>query len=86
MDISVELTLTPLKDDYQPLIIDLIQRLRNSGLSILENPLSTQVFGPYDQVMEALNREIKTTFSAMDRGLIYMKIVTTDRSEYEPYF
>lgn len=86
MDISVELTLTPLKDDYEPLIIDLIQRLRNSGLSILENPLSTQVFGPYDQVMEALNREIKTTFSAMDRGLIYMKIVTTDRSEYEPYF
>ena len=86
MDISVELPLTPLKDDYEPLIIDLIQRLRNSGLSILENPLSTQVFGPYDQVMEALNREIKTTFSAMDRGLIYMKIVTTDRSEYEPYF
>lgn len=86
MEISVELTLTPLKDDYEPLIIDLIQRLRRSGLSILENPLSTQVFGPYDEVMEVLNREIKTTFGAMERGLLYMKIVTTDRSEYEPHF
>ena len=86
MNISVELTLTPLKDDYEPLIIDFIQRLRQSGLSILENPLSTQVFGPYDRVMEVLNKEIKTSFQLMEHGLLYMKIVTTDRSDYEPHF
>ena len=86
MNISVELTLTPLKDDYEPLIIDFIQRLRQSGLTVLENPLSTQVFGPYDVVMEVLNREIKTSFQLMQHGLLYMKIVTTDRSDYEPHF
>lgn len=86
MNISVELTLTPLKDDYEPLIIDFIQRLRQSGLTVLENPLSTQVFGPYDTVMEVLNREIKTSFQLMQHGLLYMKIVTTDRSDYEPHF
>ena len=86
MNISVELTLTPLKDDYEPLIIDFIQRLRQSGLTVLENPLSTQVFGPYDAVMEVLNREIKTSFQLMQHGLLYMKIVTTDRSDYEPHF
>lgn len=86
MNISVELTLTPLKDDYEPLIVDFISRLRQSGLTVLENPLSTQVFGPYDKVMPMLNKEIKTTFQLMEHGLLYMKIVTTDRSDYEPHF
>jgi len=86
MNISAELTLTPLKDNYEPIIIDFIQRLRASNLTVLENPLSTQVYGPYDQVMEVLNKEIKTSFELMERGLIHIKIVTTDRSDYEPHF
>ncbi len=86
MDISVELTLTPLQDDYEPVIIELIKSLRNSGLTVLENPLSTQVYGSYDRVMEVLNKEIKQAFTLMDRGLLYMKIVKSDRSDYEPHF
>lgn len=86
MNISVELTLTPLQDDFEPAIIDLIKRLRNSGLTIKENPLSTQVYGDYDRVMEILSREVKHAFELIDRGLLYMKIVKSDRSGYEPHF
>ena len=86
MKISVELTLTPIQDDYEPAIIHLITRLRNSGLTIIENPLSTQVYGEYDQVMEVLNTEIREAFEIIDRGLLYMKIVKSDRSGYEPHF
>ena len=86
MKISVELTLTPLSDDFEPPIIALIKALRSSGLTIQENPLSTQVFGEYDQVMEVLNKEIKSSFEAIDNGLLYMKIVKSDRSDYEPDF
>ncbi|MGO2102111.1 MULTISPECIES: thiamine-binding protein [Psychroflexus] len=86
MRISVELTLTPIQDDYEPAIIQLIKNLRKSGLRVLENPLSTQVYGDYDKVMEVLNEEIKTAMEGMERGLIYMKIVKSDRQNYEPHF
>lgn len=86
MKISVELTLTPLQDEYEPAIINFIKRLRNSGLTVLENPLSTQVYGDYDEVMNLLQKEVKVALEAVERGLIYMKIVKSDRSEYEPHF
>jgi uncharacterized protein YqgV (UPF0045/DUF77 family) len=86
MKISVELTLTPLQDNYEPAIIQLIQNLRNSGLKVLENPLSTQVYGDYDAVMSILNQEIKTAMEAVERGLVYIKIVKSDRHDYEPHF
>lgn len=86
MKISVELTLTPLQDDYEPAIINLIKALRTSGLTILENPLSTQVFGDYDQVMKILNKELKSALEAIERGVLYIKIVKSDRSNYEPHF
>ncbi len=86
MEISVELTLTPLQDAYEPAIVNFIKRLRASGLTIRENALSTQVFGEYDTVMGILHDEMKTALDAVDRGLLYMKIVKSDRSDYEPHF
>jgi uncharacterized protein YqgV (UPF0045/DUF77 family) len=86
MKISVELTLTPLQDDYEPAIINFIKSLRKSGLTVLENPLSTQVYGEYDEVMNILQKEIKITLEAVGRGLLYIKIVKSDRSDYEPHF
>ena len=86
MEISVELTFSPLQDDFEQHIVNFIKELRASGLTVLENPLSTQVYGAYDEVMQVLNTEIKEAFELMDKGLLYMKIVKTDRSDYEPHF
>ncbi|WP_242133784.1 thiamine-binding protein [Aestuariivivens marinum] len=86
MKISVELTLTPLQNDFEPAIIHFIKKLRSSNLKVLENPLSTQVYGDYDEVMQLLNAEIKETFQLIDKGLLYMKIVKSDRYDYEPHF
>lgn len=86
MNISVELTLTPLQDDYEPAIINFIKKLRNSGLTVIENPLSTQVYGDYDTVMSLLQIEMKIALQAVEKGLLYIKIVKSDRSDYEPHF
>ena len=86
MKISVELTLTPLQDNFEEPIINFIKKLRASGLTILENPLSTQVYGDYDKVMQLVTSEVKEAFEAVDNGLLQMKIVKTDRSDYEPNF
>ena len=86
MKISVELTLTPLQDDFEPAIIHFIKKLRTSRLKVSENPLSTQVYGDYDEVMRVLTIEIKEAFELIEKGLLYMKIVKSDRQDYEPHF
>jgi len=86
MHISVELTFSPLQDNFEEHIIRFIKRLRESKLTVMENPLSTQVYGDYETVMKVLNTEIKEAFELMDKGLMYMKIVKSDRSGYEPHF
>ncbi len=86
MKISVELTLTPLQDDFEPPIINFIKKLRASGLTVLENPMSTQVYGDYDEVMGLLQSEIEDAFEDLEHVVLTMKIVKSDRSSYEPHF
>ncbi len=86
MNISVELALTPLQDDFEVPIIDFIKKLRTSGLTVLENPLSTQVYGGYDEVMGILQSEIKEAFNNLEHVVLTMKLVKSDRSDYEPHF
>ncbi|MCG9971211.1 thiamine-binding protein [Christiangramia crocea] len=86
MNISVELTLSPLQDDFEPAVTNFIKKMRESGLKVKENPLSTQVYGDYDEVMGLLNKEIKNTFEVIDRGLIHVKIVKSDLSDYAADF
>ena len=86
MKISVELTLTPLQNEFEEPIINFIKKLRASDLTVLENPLSTQVYGEYDKVMQILTTQIKEAFELIEKGLLFMKIVKSDRSDYEPTF
>jgi uncharacterized protein YqgV (UPF0045/DUF77 family) len=86
MEISVELTFSPLQDDFEAPIIQLIKSLRQSDLDIIENPLSTQVFGDYDKVMSVLNSELKTALNAVEHGLLYIKIVKSNRKDYASHF
>ncbi|TVZ56093.1 hypothetical protein OD91_1372 [Lutibacter sp. Hel_I_33_5] len=86
MKISIELTLTPLRDNFEEPIIEFIKELRASSFTVLENPLSTQIYGDYDTLMPYLTNEIKTAFENIDNGLLTMKIVKSDRSSYEPTF
>lgn len=86
MKISVELTLTPLKPDYVQSIKNFIQSLRNTDHVIIENPLSTQVYGDYDKIMSSLIPLIKRTFDEEDAVILHFKLVKGDRSHYEPNF
>lgn len=86
MKVSVELTFSPLQDNFEQPIIHFIKKLRASGLKVLENPLSTQVYGDYDKVMHILTVEIKEAMELVERGLMYAKIVKSDRYDYEPHF
>ncbi len=86
MKISVDLTLSPLQDDYEKHIIAFIKTLRNSGFTLLENPLSTQIYGEYDQLMPFLTKVIKESFEEQNISVLTMKVIKTDRSNYESGF
>ncbi len=69
MEIGVEISLYPLREEYAPDIKDFIRRLQSQqALRIVTNSMSTQVFGPYDTVMDALRRELRATFENLSAG------------------
>ena len=49
----------------------------------MENPLGTQIYGDYNHLMSYLTREIKTVFEEEENVVLTMKIVKSDRSNYE---
>ena len=86
MKISVELTLTPLSDHYESIIKDFIKSLRQSEFKIIETPLSTQIYGDFNEVMSFLNKKIYNIFSNSENIILSMKIIKSDRSSYVPNF
>ncbi len=86
MKISVEITLLPLQNDFEDHIKSFIKKLRASNFTVLENPLSTQIYGEYDELLPFLTQEIKQSFDQQEHVVINLKIVKSDRSNYEPSF
>jgi len=69
MDIGVEISLYPLHSDFVAPIRAFVARLnQDPRLKVVTNSLSTQVFGAYEEVMEALRRELRTTFQSLEKG------------------
>ena len=76
MKIGVEISLYPLKDEYIPPIRGFIDRLNADGrFKVVTNDMSTQVFGAYDDVMEALTRELRPTFERDGKSIFVMKVL-----------
>ena len=76
MNIGVEISLYPLRNDYIPPIRGFIERLNADGrFRVVTNDMSTQVFGRYDEVMEALTRELRPTFEADGKSIFVMKVL-----------
>ena len=76
MKIGVEISLYPLTEDYIPPIRGFIDRLNADGrFKVITNDMSTQVFGAYDEVMEALTREMRPTFERDGKSIFVMKVL-----------
>jgi uncharacterized protein YqgV (UPF0045/DUF77 family) len=79
MDIGVEISLYPLRSDYVPQIHAFIERLRGDArLKVVTNSMSTQVFGGFEAVMDALRGGLGASFASMgpgaERAVFVMKV------------
>jgi uncharacterized protein YqgV (UPF0045/DUF77 family) len=76
MDIGVEISLYPLDQDFIPPIQDFIDRLNaDSRLRVNTNSMSTQVFGRYEEVFAALQRELRPSFERGNKSVFVMKFL-----------
>jgi uncharacterized protein YqgV (UPF0045/DUF77 family) len=79
MDISVEISMYPLQEGYIPPIQSFIDELNtNTRLVVQTNTMSTQIFGPYDEVMTLLQEKIKPAFESDQTIIMALKIINKD--------
>jgi uncharacterized protein YqgV (UPF0045/DUF77 family) len=76
MRVAVDISLYPLADEFIDPIRDVIARLNtHASLEVRTNPMSTQIVGEYDEVMSALQREIRGTFEAVPKAVFAIRIL-----------
>jgi len=82
MKCSVEISMYPLNANYIEPITLFIKRLkRHSFISLETNGISTQVFGDYDNVMSAIQKEMKTSFLLEQKVVFTMKVINSHLKE-----
>jgi uncharacterized protein YqgV (UPF0045/DUF77 family) len=78
MKTSVEISYYPLDQEFVPPIREFIDRINKyDGLVAKTNGMSTQIFGEYDIVMNALVREIGQSFQN-PHSVFVMKVINAD--------
>ena len=78
MNTSVEISYYPLNVEYIPPIKSFIEKLnKHDKLKVKTNGMSTQVFGEYSEVMNAITSEIKNAFE-LPHSVFVMKIINAD--------
>jgi uncharacterized protein YqgV (UPF0045/DUF77 family) len=78
MRTSVEISYYPLNQEFIPHIKDFIDRLNtHQGIVVRTNTMSTQVFGEYKAVMDAIVCEIEKSFS-LPHSVFVMKVINAD--------
>ena len=82
MKCSIEISMYPLDHQYVDLIIDFIKKLRAYPHIELEtNGMSTQIFGEFDDIMHALNTEMKNAFLNEKKVVFNFKVINSHLQE-----
>ena len=72
----------PLKEDFKPSVITFIRNLRKYPfVKVDTNGMSTQVFGEYKRVMNAINTEMENTFLNENSVVFTLKVINSDLEE-----
>ncbi len=81
MDISVEISKYPLRDEYLNAVDDFLKRLHQyPELKIKVTPISTQIYGEADVIFPMLQKEISLSFEKGQSPFV-LKVLKGDLSE-----
>ena len=81
MQVSVDISLYPLHQDYIPRIDAFILLLNQEpNVQVVTNALSTQLYGEYETVMRLLARAMGDHMTIHDDSVFTIKVLNGDRS------
>ena len=82
MKCSVEISMYPLDVNYIEAVILFIKNLKkHANISLEISGMSTQIFGDYDNVMTAIQKEMKTSFLLEQKVVFTMKVINSHLQE-----
>jgi uncharacterized protein YqgV (UPF0045/DUF77 family) len=74
MEATIEISFYPLQDNYKEQVKDFIRKIRrHKNLLIESNGMSTQIFGQYDDLMNALTVDIREALKN-EQAMVILKI------------
>lgn len=76
MRVAVDISLYPLTEEFLTPIEDVIRRFNeHDSIEVETNPMSTQIRGEYDAVMDVLRAEMKRTFEQVPKAVFAIRIL-----------
>lgn len=76
MQTTIEISIYPLREEYEPAILDFIAFLNeNKDVVVRVNETSTHLFGDYNTVFDLLKEGIRNTFEKYGKAVFVMKVL-----------
>ncbi|MEO0585825.1 MAG: YkoF family thiamine/hydroxymethylpyrimidine-binding protein, partial [Bacteroidota bacterium] len=83
MNCTLEISMYPLDQAYESIVLEFLRRLRtHTGIQIETNGVSTQIFGDYTEVMSIVQEEMKA--SLIEGKAIFVMKVAGGTLRYRP--
>ncbi len=80
MEISVDISMYPLQQDYEAPILAFISQLeKQESVEVVRNELSTQIHGDYKTIMALLEQEMFSVFTEIPDSIFVLKFVGNNR-------
>jgi len=84
MQVSIEVSLYPLNENFIPTIDEFISDLKKyDNIEVRTNSMSTQLFGEFDDLMIILKTETAKNFKKEINSVLNLKIVNGDSRKYD---
>ena len=87
MNLSVEISMYPLQDDYKTKIKDFLNdiNIASSDIDIRTSNMSTRLFGEYENVMALLNKAMRVSMERYGKIVFICKFLQGDARELSSY-
>ena len=80
MEISVDISMYPLQQEFEAPILAFISQLeKEESVEVVRNELSTQIHGDYKTIMALLEKEMFSVFTEIPDSIFVLKFVGNNR-------
>lgn len=76
MKCSIEISMYPLSEDYERIVLGFLDNLKNENLDFRTSGINTQIFGDYQEVWPALGRAMQRSYEEHEKASFVIKVLS----------